>query len=346
MQAMDKNIKEQIASLVMKVLNRRFKDFPEGVSSNRNAPFHEAFLNAFSAKLGKSFDDIPYFMSLASWMHGLNTTLGQTFFEKTAHILSNGEKREYTSGKSGYLQIPAAQKQKINEIVTALSNGTRKPNLKDETDEIMHCATDSPENVQDFSADVFINDGTTITVIELKTVKPNSSNMISEKRKIAEGRIALHHKFPDMKIEFLLGFPFDPTSKSDIDYDKARFLSSIIGGEKFFGIDEILLSGELWDKLSGEKNTMQQLLNIINDISTPDFQKNCQFLNNPKNRPDPKYIQLLQKWHLHTEIEILQNESTIKNKIVGNKSLARLFNNEIIKPDGYNIKRAKLLELL
>src|SRR3990167_5243083 len=102
---------ERISLEVIKVLFTRFESFPEDASSNRNAPFHRAFLNAFADKFQDKVSDIPFFISLSSWLHGLNTTLGQTFFENVAHILSNSEKREYTSKKLGNLPITKQQKE-------------------------------------------------------------------------------------------------------------------------------------------------------------------------------------------------------------------------------------------
>ena len=45
--------KEKISIEVIKTLVSRFENFPEDSSDNRNAPFHEAFLNAFSDRLEK-----------------------------------------------------------------------------------------------------------------------------------------------------------------------------------------------------------------------------------------------------------------------------------------------------
>ena len=39
--------KERIALEIIKTLKSRFDNFPEDASDNRNAPFHEAFLEAF-----------------------------------------------------------------------------------------------------------------------------------------------------------------------------------------------------------------------------------------------------------------------------------------------------------
>ena len=86
---LDFKIKEKIALEVIRTLYHRFNNFPENADKNRNAPFHEAFLKAFSDKLQGKVPDTPFFISLSSWLHGLNTTLGQSFFEKVSHHLSN-----------------------------------------------------------------------------------------------------------------------------------------------------------------------------------------------------------------------------------------------------------------
>jgi len=335
--------KQQIASTVIKVLLKRFETFPVDASNNRNAPFHEAFLNAFRDNFDDRVSDIPFFISLSSWLHGLNTTLGQTFFEKVAHILSDGEKREYTSKKLGNLQIPRAQKDKINELMTALSNSERVPNLHNENAEIFSLNSHDLVNAIDFSADVFIEDENSVTAIELKSVKPNSGEMKGEKQKILEGKAALNRMFADKDVSFFIGFPFDPTSSEPTGYDKDRFLGSIINMTKFFDPEETLIASELWDKLSGERGTMQEILGIINAISTPEFMENYQYLNNSNNRSEERYKELLRAWSLFSEIEILQNEEAIKEFVRGNSRLLRIFNQGIFKDDEYNWQRSEEL---
>lgn len=59
------NIKKQeVARQVIRTLYSQFDKFPEDVANNRNAPFHEAFLNAFSDKLNAKVSNIPTFISL------------------------------------------------------------------------------------------------------------------------------------------------------------------------------------------------------------------------------------------------------------------------------------------
>lgn len=340
---------ERISCEIIAILDARFDSFPEDASNNRNAPFHEAFLAAFDDKICERVSDVPFFVSLSSWMQGLNTTLGQVFFENVAHILSGGEKREYTSKKLGNLYITSTQKNTVTERLTNLSTKQSTPNLTDE--DLAIAVSEDPTLVlaSDFSADVFIDDGSSIVAIEMKTVKPNSGEMNGEKRKILEGKAALVRQFPDHSVSFYLGFPFDPTSVgSPTGYDKERFGASVINLTKFFSLDEILIAGELWDFLSGEENTMDLLLGLINSIATPNFVAQFAFINEVSNRasfPD-EYAEALKAWNLVSELHLFENDVQILEAIGTNKSLMKIYKQLPFKGGKYNRNRFIILSNL
>lgn len=91
---------------------------------------------------------------------------------------------------------------------------------------------------------------------------------------------------------------------------------------------------------------MQKILAMINRISTCQFEEDYKLLNNHSNRNKAEYLKILQEWALHSEIKILANEEKIKASISNDKKLQRIFNNEIIKTDGYNWNRLELLKIL
>lgn len=346
--ALSNQIKEKISIEVIKTLVTRFESFPEDASNNRNAPFHEEFLRAFSDKLQDKVSDTPFFISLSSWLHGLNTTLGQTFFENVAHHLCNGEKREYTSKKLGNLQITETQKQNISSIVTDLSNTTQTPDLNRENGLLFQNYTTPLVSALDFSADVFIEDIDSIIAIELKSVKPNSGEMRGEKQKILEGKTALYRHFHGKQIHFYIGFPFDPTVNPRVEsvtsYDKTRFLDSIINMTKYFAPNETLIASELWDFLSGQVNTMEEILQIINSISTTSFLENFRLLNDNSQRRNPAYSTLLQEWNLFSELELIQNDTVLIQKIGKNKTLNRIYNKKVFDNKG-NYTKDRYTEL-
>ncbi|MBS1492880.1 MAG: TdeIII family type II restriction endonuclease [Bacteroidetes bacterium] len=337
---------EKISLEVIKVLYSRFENFPEDASKNRNAPFHVRFLAAFADKLNGKVSDIPFFITLSSWLHGLNTTLGQNFFENVAHILSDGEKREYTSKKLGNLLLDKKQKDNIHKIISNLSITAEKPNLIEEDKLIFINEVTENDISDDFSADVFFEENSQIIAIELKTVRPNSGQMQSEKNKILQGKAALYKKFPGKNVKFYLGFPFDPTSATEIGADKTKFMSSIINMNKFFVPDEILLADELWSILSGEVGTMEFILSLINTISTLDFKEYYNFFNDRSNKENnlEVYKERLIKWNLFSELELVEKENIIIEKIQADKKLTRIFNQFVFNEGKYNYERYNILK--
>jgi hypothetical protein len=330
--------KEKISIEVIKTLLTRFESFPKNSLNNRNAPFHESFLVSFSNQLCGHISDISFFISLSSWLHGLNTTLGQMFFEKIAHHLSGGIKREFTGKKEGNLQITQTQRDRISKIVADLSNDI-PPNLEEENKAISSLKDQTHMiDAMGFCADVLIERHDEVIAIELKSVKPNSGEMKGEKQKILEGKAALGWRYPNHKIYFYMAFPFDPTVNPLTDpvtsYDKTRFLSSIVNMNKYFDPNEVLIADDFWCFLSGQKDTMHEILKIIQIISTTTFLDKLKILQTDvEKRDNDQYRILLKEWHLYSELEVLENQEKILEKIqkLGNAE-SKAFKNIYNKP--------------
>lgn len=338
--------KELIAIQVIRTLYKQFEKFPEDVSNNRNAPFHEAFLEAFAQKLENKVESVPVFISLSSWMHGLNTSLGQSFFEKTAHILCGGTKREFTTKKKNSLKTTQIQKSAVADIITDLTNGLIVPNLESENEKLSH-QNEVLVKATDFTADVFFEDENEIVCIEFKTVKPNKGVFKVEKQKVLEAKAALKRISPDKNIIFLIGFPFDPLSDTPCGYDKQRFMNYSVDFRKYFAENEFLLSAELWDYLSGTTQTMETILSIINSIATVEFLAEFKFLQNRKNAFNQKsaYLDSLEKWYLQREKQLVENQDELFFKISSDKVLKRTFNQDIFTNAGnYNETRIQRLQ--
>ncbi|PKD43742.1 TdeIII family type II restriction endonuclease [Rhodohalobacter barkolensis] len=334
---MDNVKKEKIAIEVIRTLAGRFDSFPENSDSNRNAPFHKAFLNAFKDNFKELEKGTPYFISLSSWLHGLNTTLGQSFFEKVAHILSDGEKRSFTGDDR--LPISKYQTETISDIITDLKNKEKTPSLVDENDLIFQKYQNSDGKPVDFTADVFYQIDNKVVCIELKSVKPNAGEIRGEKRKILEGKASLCKLYKDKDIKFYFGFPFDPTGESDYDYDVQRFLNHVIDGNKYLDREEVLLGPALWDYLSGEENTMQELISIINDIAKPDFKKKLRKLNEDVlylNFENDEYDRLLKQWHLYREAQFRNEKNVKKVQSSTNTKIRKKFNQQRFKTGSTN----------
>ncbi|TLD41995.1 MAG: hypothetical protein JETT_1784 [Candidatus Jettenia ecosi] len=243
------------------------------------------------------------------------------------------------------LKVSQEQKNAIANIITDLKNKVSRPDLNRENELIFLTTTHANLDANSFTADVFIEEETKIIAIELKTVQPNAGEMRGEKQKILEAKTALFNRFYNKEIEYYIGFPFDPTSDTSTEANKSKFLCSIIDGHKYFASDEILLASELWDFLSGGKNTMEYILDIINKIATKDFMKKFKYLDDNTNRKnDIKiYETLLNDWFLFSEIELLNNDFKITKNLHKETRARRIYNQSIFINGEYNFERYNFL---
>ncbi len=255
--------KNRISEVIKDILLRRIESFPELGAQIRNAPFHGAIFECFKERLGHLNVEMSYLVAIASWLHGLNTSLGSGF-ESISHILSGGYKRKFTGPYS--LKVKSSQASNIENIIRDLKSGEYLPNLARENKLIFNYpANDKQIDSLPFTADVYFERGNDIIAIELKSVRPNSGEGRGEKQKILYGKAALKLQNPSKNIRFFVGFPFDPTSSKATGHDKERFFNYLIEFKKFFSKDEVLIAGELWDFLSSQSNTMSAILDVITD---------------------------------------------------------------------------------
>lgn len=260
--ALTEDQKNRISEVSKKILLSRIESFPNITTKIRNAPFHKALLECFKNKIKPLRIELPYLIAIASWLHGLNTSLGSGF-ENIAHILSGGYKRNFSGPY--ILKVKKSQAERIEEIVRELkANG--KPNLTHENKKIFQFNPQEAEvDCLNFTADNYIETQPSIEAVEIKSVRPNSGEGRGEKQKILYAKSAFKLLHPDKEIRFYVGFPFDPTSDEPTSYDKERFFNYLIEFKKFFSPEEILLSSELWNHLSGQKKTMEEILEVISN---------------------------------------------------------------------------------
>jgi|SRR3989338_894558 len=253
--------KNRIGEVVKEILSRRIENFPESGSQIRNAPFHSAILECFREKLEPLRIEVPYLVAIASWLHGLNTSLGSGF-ENIAHILSGGYKRKFTGPY--ILKVKQAQATQIETIIRILKSGEQRPDVDRENSLIFEClGRGKPIDALEFTVDVFIETKREIVGVELKSVRPNSGEGRGEKQKILYAKAALKLAYPQKNIRYYIGFPFDPTSNDAVGYNKERFFDYLIEFKKFFAHEEILIADELWNFLSGSEKTMSAILSVV-----------------------------------------------------------------------------------
>jgi len=147
-----------------------------------------------------------------------------------------------------------------------------------------------------------------------------------------------------------LAFPFDPLSATSTDYNKERFHAYSVGFKKYFAQNEFLLAGEFWDFLSDTTNTMGNILEMINLISTTEFNNRFDFIINQSENmvnSSEKYIELLDNWYLYSEKELMINYNVLKQNALNDKKIARILNQSPFDREcKYNVQRYHILKKL
>ncbi|MCK9218281.1 MAG: TdeIII family type II restriction endonuclease, partial [Firmicutes bacterium] len=100
--------KEEITYSMIEILYKAFEIKTANLETENNNPFKQAFLSNMDYNDENDIRNKSIFFSIIKWLN--DSIAMQKFFEKTAHILSDGEKREYTSQKLGNLNLSTVQK--------------------------------------------------------------------------------------------------------------------------------------------------------------------------------------------------------------------------------------------
>ena|SRR5450759_5425946 len=100
--------KELIAFEVIKILQKSTDYIQENLITSDKNPFYASFYAGITSNVkGNCLTEINEhdFISFSGWLYGLNTALGQSFFESVAHILSDGYKKEFTANRNSLLKV-------------------------------------------------------------------------------------------------------------------------------------------------------------------------------------------------------------------------------------------------
>ena len=85
---------------------------------------------------------------------------------------------------------------------------------------------------------------------------------------------------------------------------------------------------------------MEEILEIINAISTTGFLSKYRLLTENANRNNQTYKDILDGWYLISELELIENDELLKQNIGNNRTLNRYYNKTAFDSKGnYNMDR-------
>lgn len=185
-------------------------------------------------------------MALFSFVHSVNTMLGQSIFEQIGKMIAeknNLVAQDQYKDFAGFISSEAVLK--IDAIMRDLRSAKRRPNQEQETKEILEVANKGIMGKEvKRRVDLFIkaNDHTEY-YIELKTAKPNIDVFKSVKKQVLEWIAMRGSKEQSVTMKTILAIPYNPYEPAPYERWTLQGLFDLQG--------EVLVGKEFWDFLGG-----------------------------------------------------------------------------------------------
>lgn len=198
--------------------------------------------------------------AIFSFVHSLNTSLGQSVFEEVAETIAverfKVAKRQYRELK-GYLSEGAIAE--INRMMDDLANDRVQPNKPDETRRIVLKATEGVlSEERNPRVDLFLLDENEVEYfIDIKTAKPNISAFRDMKRELLQWVAIRASLAKNAEVRTLIAIPYNP-------YDPEPY-ERWTGQGLFDYKNELLVGKVFWDFLGGD-GAYEQLLGIFAEV--------------------------------------------------------------------------------
>ena len=245
--AISTDVKKEIKDYLIGVLEKKIKKYkPE----TDYAPFINSLIR-----------DKPKLNSY-SIIHSIQTSLGMSMHEQVSkRIAQYGNKFDEaeTQWKSE-IMVSRKRVTKIDEILTQITNRTRKPNRRTEQDEILSIKNDDlVEKKAERIVDLYLKRGDDEFYFDVKTVKPTVNGFSGHKQKILTW-IARANK----PIHSAIAFPYNPYWRKNKDgsfhpepYNRAGFST--------MSREDVMIGKDYWDFLGG-KGCYEEVLDLYEQV--------------------------------------------------------------------------------
>ncbi len=186
-------------------------------------------------------------MHLFSFIHSLNTNFGSAIFEPVAAAIAQSRFDEVETQYELDDEINAGAQSEITAIVGEFTAANVDPNSKLERGRVqqaMRTTTDSA-SVKDVKCDIrLVDSGSTIYLIDLKTVKPNRSSIVEYKRQILSWFAKETRRCPGLTVRTAIALPYNP-------YHPAPYRRWTLKG--MFDLErDVYVAEDFWNFLAGD----------------------------------------------------------------------------------------------
>lgn len=183
------------------------------------------------------------------------TRMGQKLIPQIAEIIARDKYKDVHRDYEIVGSLEIAKINVIDRIVNELRMGRRKPDHESEMEEIRRAHSEKTREIR-LIADLFVGDFIPGPLfLEMKSPRPNLDVCAETKRKILLFKALFEGKNP----EAYMALYYNPYYPKEYAHPFTRRIMDLN--------KEVLIGQAMWDKLGG-KNTYQELLEIIEEISS------------------------------------------------------------------------------
>ena len=195
-------------------------------------------------------------MALFSFIQSLNTTFGVSIYEPVAVALARERFKIAETQVKPFNKISSQAHQQIQIIMDELRSASRNPNKSIEVEEIRKvCHSGTFNRVNLTQVDIWLeNHEGELSLIDLKTVKPNKGDFQKFKRTLLEWTAAELAKDPKVVINTMIGIPYNPYEPKPYERWTLKGMLDLQ--------HETLIAEELWNFIGGE-GTYEDLLDAF-----------------------------------------------------------------------------------
>lgn len=221
-------------------------------------------------------------MALFSFVHSVNTTLGQSIFEHVGQLIAAPRASKAIgqySGFEGFISSEAVLT--IDTIMRDLRSASRKPNKDLETAEVLKVAKKGNMGKKiKKRVDLFVKTENEIEYyFELKSAKPNINEFTGIKKQLLDWIAMRGSQDQSVVLKTIVAIPYNP-------YEPEPYERWTLQG--LFDLDkEVLVGREFWDIIGG-KDTYEGLLKVFEEAGIELRDEIDKKMKNLINRPAQK----------------------------------------------------------
>ena len=236
---------KRVENTIQSALRRKLENYNPEPS---HMPFHTRLL-------GKDR------MAVYSFIQSLNTNFGTAIFEQVAREIAVGAFAEVDSQYELKGEFSSGAQAEITTIINELTDCRRKPNHEREIKQIRaNCRSGQRVEKRLRRVDVFLYDGKTHFLIDLKTAKPNVGGFEKHKQELLEWAAALLYQHPDANVRTIIAFPYNPYAPKPY---KRWTLRGMLETENQ---SQLIVGEEFWNFLAGGEDIYSDLLDCFENV--------------------------------------------------------------------------------